>query len=113
MDDADPHATPPLGGHLACMNAAVLSRPTYPPLALVRGATVNLQGERYMKEDGNYAVLDEAVSKQENYCACLILDSSTFGDGFRQMLPPSQMFSLFGRPAFLNVLFGGTRRAGN
>lgn len=29
------------------------------------------------------------------------------------MLPPSQMFSLFGTPAFLNILFGDTRRADN
>ena len=66
-----------------------------------------------MKEDANYAVLGEAVSKQENYRAWQILDSSAFWEGFRQMLTPSQMFSLFGTPAFLNILFGGMRRADN
>ena len=100
-----------VGGHLAYMDAAVLSRPTYPPIAFVTGATVNLRGERYMKEDATYAILGQAVSEQEDYAAWLILDSRTFWKGFREMLPPSQMFSLYGTPAFLNILFGGTRKA--
>ncbi len=99
------------GGELACMDAAVLSRPCHPPLAYVTGALVNLQGKRFMNEDANYSVLGQAASEQESYASWLIVDSSTFWKGFRQLLPPGQLFSLFGMPAFLNLLFGGTKRA--
>ncbi|MGB8365306.1 MAG: FAD-binding protein [Rhizomicrobium sp.] len=99
------------GGQLACMDAAVLSRPTYPPLAYVTGALVNLEGRRYINEDANYSVLGQATSEQKDYAAWLIIDSRTFWKGIRQLLPPGQMFSLFGTPAFLNILFGGTRKA--
>lgn len=98
------------GGQLACMDAAVLSRPTYPPLAFVTGALVNLDGRRYCNEDANYSILGQATSEQQDYVAWLIVDSRTFWRGVRQLLPPGQLFSLFGMPAFLNILFGGTRR---
>jgi 3-oxo-5alpha-steroid 4-dehydrogenase len=100
-----------VGGQLACMDAAVLSRPCYPPLAFATGALVNLSGKRFMNEDANYSVLGQAVSEQENYVSWLILDSKTFWHGVRQLLPPGQLMSLFGLPAFLNILFGGTKRA--
>jgi len=99
------------GGELAYMDAAVLSRPTYPPLAFVTGALVNSDGKRYCNEDANYSVLGQATSEQKDYAAWLIIDSRTFWKGFRQLLPPGQLFSLFGMPAFLNILFGGTRKA--
>jgi 3-oxo-5alpha-steroid 4-dehydrogenase len=99
------------GGQLACMDAAVLSRPTYPPLAFVTGALVNIGGKRYCNEDANYSILGQATSEQTDYNAKLIVDSRTFWQGFRQLLPPGQLFSLFGTPAFLNILFGGTKKA--
>lgn len=99
------------GGQLAAMDAAVLSRPTYPPLAFVTGALVNLDGKRYCNEDANYSILGQATSEQKDYAAWLIIDSRTFWKGFRQLLPLGQLFSLFGTPAFLNILFGGTRKA--
>jgi 3-oxo-5alpha-steroid 4-dehydrogenase len=99
------------GGELACMDAAVLSRPCYPPLAFGTGALVNLGGKRFMNEDANYSVLGQAASEQEDYASWLILDSKTFWQGIRQLLPPGQLFSLFGLPAFLNILFGGTKKA--
>lgn len=98
------------GGQLACMDAAVLSRPTYPPLAFVSGALVNHDGRRYCNEDANYSILGQATSEQKDYVAWLIIDSRTFWQGVRQLLPPGQLFSLFGTPAFLNILFGGTCR---
>ncbi len=52
------------GGQLASMDAAVLSRPTYPPLAFVTGALVNLDGRRYCNEDANYSILGQATSEQ-------------------------------------------------
>ena len=99
------------GGELACMDAAVLSRPTYPPLAYVTGALVNSDGLRYKNEDANYSVLGQATSEQKDYAAWLIIDSATYWKGIRQLLPPKEMFSLFGAPAFLNILFGGTKKA--
>lgn len=67
------------GGELACMDAAVLSRPCYPPLAFGTGALVNLGGKRFMNEDANYSVLGQAASEQEDYASWLILDRRRFG----------------------------------
>lgn len=99
------------GGELSSMDAVALMRPLSPPRAFVQGVLVNAEGRRYINEDAYLGTVGQATAGQPGYHAWLILDSRTFREGIRQLLPPSEMFSWWGMPAWLNVLFGGTRRA--
>lgn len=99
------------GGQLSNMDAVALMRPLSPPRAFVRGVLVNAEGRRYINEDAYLGTVGQATVQQPGYHAWLILDSKTFREGVRQLLPPKEMFSWWGMPAWLNILFGGTRRA--
>jgi len=100
-----------VGGQLSNMDAVALMRPLSPPRAFVKGVLVNAEGRRYINEDAYLGTIGQATSGQPGYDAWLILDSATFWEGVRQLLPPGEMFSWWGMPAWLNILFGGTRRA--
>lgn len=100
-----------VGGQLGNMDAVALMRPLSPPRAFVRGVLVNREGQRYINEDAYLGHVGQATSAQPGYDAWLILDSAIFWRGIRQLLPPGEMFSWWGMPAWLNILFGGTRRA--
>ncbi len=99
------------GGQLSNMDAVALMRPLSPPRAFVQGVLVNVEGRRYINEDAYLGTVGQATAEQPGYDAWLILDSATFWEGIRQLLPPGEMFSWWGMPAWLNILFGGTRRA--
>jgi len=100
-----------VGGTLSAMDAVAVMRPLSPPKAFVKGALVNREGRRYINEDAYLGTVGQATAKQTNYDAWLVLDSSIFWEGVKQLLPPKEMFSWWGTPAWLNILFGGTRRA--
>lgn len=100
-----------VGGQLSNMEAVALMRPLSPPRAFVKGVLVNAEGRRYINEDAYLGTVGQATAEQPGYDAWLILDSATFREGVRQLLPPREMFSWWGMPAWLNLLFGGTRRA--
>ncbi|MDG2003677.1 MAG: FAD-binding protein [Novosphingobium sp.] len=100
-----------VGGQLAKMDAVALMRSLSPPRAFVQGVLVNAEGRRYINEDAYLGTIGQATAEQPGYDAWLILDSATFWQGVRQLLPPGEMFSWWGMPAWLNLLFGGTRRA--
>jgi 3-oxo-5alpha-steroid 4-dehydrogenase len=99
------------GGQCSNMDAVTLMRSITPPKAFVKGVLVNTDGERYINEDAYLGHIGLATAKQKNYDVWLVLDSKTFWEGVRQLLPPKEMFSWWGMPAVLNILFGGTRRA--
>ena len=84
-----------------------------PPTDFIYGVLVNLQGERFTPEDGYAGTTGVAVSEQsDDGVAWLILDAKTFWHGFRQLTwPPKNMLSWWGLPAFLSILFAGTKRA--
>jgi 3-oxo-5alpha-steroid 4-dehydrogenase len=98
------------GGHLANMEAVALMRSVSPPREYVKGLLVNGRGERYINEDAYLGHIGIATADQPDYASWLILDSRTFWAGIRQLLPPREMFSWWGMPAWLNILFGGVRR---
>jgi 3-oxo-5alpha-steroid 4-dehydrogenase len=102
------------GGATSLMDKLFLGRSIAPPEAFVDGIIVNTRGERFINEDAYISVLGEAISQQpDSGRAWLILDAPTFWTGIRQSLFPGKgRFWIWGAPALLNVLMGGTRRAG-
>lgn len=99
------------GGTLANMDAVALMRPLSPPHAFVAGILVNAEGQRYINEDAYLGNVGLATAEQTDFAAWLLLDASIFWKGISQLLPPREMFSWWGMPAWLNLLFGGTKRA--
>jgi 3-oxo-5alpha-steroid 4-dehydrogenase len=99
------------GGTVSNMDAVALMRPLSPPHAFVAGMLVNAQGQRFINEDAYLGNVGLATAEQSDFTAWLILDSAIFWRGVRQLLPPKEMFSWWGMPAWLNLLFGGTKRA--
>lgn len=98
------------GGDVGNMDAVALMRSVSPPEEYVKGMLVNARGERYINEDAYLGHIGLATAEQPDYACWLILDSRTFWKGIRQLLHPKEMFSWWGMPAWLNILFGGTRR---
>lgn len=98
------------GGHVGNMDAVALMRSVSPPPEYVKGILVNQRGERYINEDAYLGHIGLATAEQPDYSCWLILDGTTFWKGIRQLLHPKEMFSWWGMPAWLNILFGGTRR---
>jgi len=76
---------------------------------------VNIEGRRFINEDAYQSVFGETLSQQPGYGrGWLVLDSELFWKGIRQSLFPGKgMFMQWGAPALMNVLLGGTRRAGS
>lgn len=98
------------GGNVGNMDAVALMRSVSPPPEYVKGMLVNAHGERYINEDAYLGHIGLATAEQPDYACWLILDSKTFWKGIRQLLHPKEMFSWWGMPAWLNILFGGTKR---
>lgn len=101
------------GGTTALMDHVFLGRSIAPPEAFVDGIIVNAKGERFSSEDAYISALGEAISRQpDNGRAWLILDRASFWEGIKQSLfPGAGRFWIWGAPALLNVLAGGTKRA--
>ena len=98
------------GGYVGNMDAVALMRSVSPPPEYVKGMLVNANGERYINEDAYLGHIGLATAEQPDYACWLVLDSRTFWKGIRQLLHPKELFSWWGMPAWLNILFGGTRR---
>ena len=100
------------GGDLGCMDTVFIAKAISPPNEYSKGILVNLKGERLLNEDAYLGNVGNKVIEQENSVAWVILDSSTFWRGVRQLLwPLKNAFSWWGMPALANVVMGGTRRA--
>lgn len=102
-----------VGGRTDLMDKLFLGRSIAPPEAFVYGVIVNARGNRFINEDAYLGVLGDAISKQpEGGKAWLILDKHGFWKGVKQsMFPGKGMFLMWGAPALLNILMGGTKRA--
>jgi 3-oxo-5alpha-steroid 4-dehydrogenase len=101
-----------VGGVGADMESAIIVRSTTPPYAFVRGVLVNKDGKRIIAEDSYLGNIGQTIANQSGTIAWLVVDRSMFWNGIRELLPPKELFSMFGGPAMLNILFGGTRKAG-
>ena len=99
-----------VGGRVGLMDKMFLGRSITPPEAFVYGLIMNSNGERFVGEDAYNAVIGNAISNQPGGNAWLVLDRSQFWRGVKQSLFPGKgMFLLWGVPALLNVIMGGTR----
>lgn len=101
------------GGGVSHMDRLFCTKAISPPERFIEGVLVNEEGRRFIAEDAYVGNVGCAVSEQsDDGKAWLILDKKTFWGGVRQAIwPLSNMFSWWGMPVILNLLFGGTRRA--
>jgi 3-oxo-5alpha-steroid 4-dehydrogenase len=101
------------GGRIGLMDRYFLGRPIAPPEAFLYGLMVNLNGERFINEDAYQSLFGDKLAEQpEDGKAYLILDREHFWKGVKQSLFPGKgLFKLWGAPALLNIVLGGTRRA--
>ena len=102
-----------VGGTTALMDRICVARIVAPPNVFPRGLIVNADGRRFINEDAYAFVVGEAVAQQPREGqAWLILEGPDFWKGLRQSIWPGKgLFLLWGAPALINILLGGTRRA--
>ncbi|MEM8497144.1 MAG: FAD-binding protein [Pseudomonadota bacterium] len=100
------------GGALDCMGQVFLSKALSPPEAFSCGLLVGQDGARLINEDAYLGNVGNAIAQQGEGRAWVVLDSSTFWQGVRQLLwPISNALSWWGMPALMNIIMGGTKRA--
>ena len=102
-----------VGGATDLMDRICVARIVAPPNVFPNGILVNETGRRFVNEDAYAFVVGAAVAAQPGSGkAWLILEGRDFWTGLRQsMFPGKGLFLLWGAPALINILFGGTRRA--
>ena len=100
------------GGATGLMDRFFLGRPLAPPEAFIYGVLVNMEGHRFVNEDAYQSLFgDELANQSNNGRAYLLLDARHFWKGVWQSLFPGKgLFRLWGAPALLNIVRGGTRR---
>jgi 3-oxo-5alpha-steroid 4-dehydrogenase len=100
------------GGATGLMDRFFLGRPLAPPEAFIYGVLVNSEGHRFINEDAYQSLFgDELAEQSHNGRAYLVLDARHFWKGVWQSLFPGKgLFRLWGAPALLNIVLGGTRR---
>jgi 3-oxo-5alpha-steroid 4-dehydrogenase len=101
------------GGTTTLMEHVCVARIIAPPIAFPRGIIVNAAGQRFVNEDAYAFIVGGAVAAQPGGgTAWLILEARDFWLGLKQSLFPGKgLFLLWGAPAVMNILLGGTRRA--
>ncbi|MBW2712524.1 MAG: FAD-dependent oxidoreductase [Deltaproteobacteria bacterium] len=67
------------GGAIMNMSQGLLSTPFYPPAAHLKGILVNGQGQRFINEDVYHGRSSDAILRQQNGKAYLIVDDSLYG----------------------------------
>ncbi len=67
------------GGAIMNMSQGLLSTPFYPPADHLKGILVNGQGQRFINEDVYHGRSSDAILRQQNGKAYLIVDDSLYG----------------------------------
>jgi 3-oxo-5alpha-steroid 4-dehydrogenase len=101
------------GGATGMMDHSYLGLSIAPPNAFLKGIAVNSEGQRFINEEVYSGFLGEAIGRQKDGVAWLVLDRSIYSRLVRQALFSGKMFMSFGLPALMNILMGGTKRAGS
>jgi 3-oxo-5alpha-steroid 4-dehydrogenase len=103
-----------VGGVTACMDKAYAARNVAPPNALLDGILVNADGRRFVNEDSYSGILGLAIAQQPKGEAWLILSGTSLRRAIKQAMTSGMLFfKFYGVPALLNIILGGTRRAGS
>jgi 3-oxo-5alpha-steroid 4-dehydrogenase len=102
-----------VGGAVGLMDELFIGRPLSPPESYVEGVMVNAKGERFANEDAYQSLFGNTLARQpEGGKAWLILDDRLFWHAVKQSFFPGKgLFMLWGAPALLNMIMGGTKRA--
>jgi 3-oxo-5alpha-steroid 4-dehydrogenase len=102
-----------VGGYTDLMERVCVARTIAPPNVFPAGIIVNDTGARFINEDAYAFIVGGAIAEQKgSKKAWLILEGPDFWKGFRQSAFPGKgLFVLWGLPALINILLGGTRRA--
>ncbi len=102
-----------VGGGLSHMDRLFVTKAISPPHEFIFGVLVNMEGQRFITEDGYLGNVGCAISEQsQTGAAWLILDRNTFWSGVKQAVwPLKNAVSWWGMPALLNLILGGTKRA--
>lgn len=99
------------GGAVDLMDKLFLGSPLSPPISYLSGIIVNRDGARFINEDAYHARIGNAMAAQPGGVGWLILEGPCFRRAVKEALFPGKgMFMLWGAPALLNIMLGGTRR---
>jgi len=103
------------GGSVAKLDRAVLVRSIAPPNVMVQGLIVNRHGCRFVNEDVYTASLGDAILRQPDGNAWIVVDKALYRALLRQCMPTADKafstFKYYTVPVLLNLLFGGTKQA--
>ena len=78
----------------------------------VKGIAVNLNGDRFVNEEIYCGFLGDAIARQPDATAWLILDCKGFWRVVRECLNFDRaLFKIYLLPTLLNLMFGGTKKA--
>lgn len=101
-----------VGGATGAMDHSFLGRMIVPPKALVQGIMVNRAGDRFVNEDAYNAFLGNAIMRQPDGEAWIIIDGPLYWSLLRQCMPTGDgTFKPYLAPTLLNLFFGGTKKA--
>jgi len=101
-----------VGGATGCMDSAFVARLISPPNQLIKGIAVNLNGDRFVNEEIYCGFLGDAIARQPDATAWLILDCKGFWRVVRECLNFDRaLFKIYLLPTLLNLMFGGTKKA--
>lgn len=101
-----------VGGDTGAMDHSFLGRMIVPPKGLVQGIMINKNGDRFVNEDAYNAFLGDAIMKQPDGEAWIIIDGPLYWQLLRQCMPDGTgTFKPYLAPALLNLFFGGTKKA--
>jgi 3-oxo-5alpha-steroid 4-dehydrogenase len=102
-----------VGGQTDLLDRICVARTIAPPNIFPSGVIVNAEGQRFVNEDAYAFIVGGAIADLPGTgTAWLVLEGRDFWTGFRQSLFPGRgLFLLWGAPALINIVFGGTRRA--
>jgi len=100
-----------VGASVGHMDSVTAWRSISPPQSFVKSIVVNKQGRRFIAEDTYLGHLGNAIAKQDEQRAWLIIDSQTYWGAFKETLPRfgEEGYLEFRGPLLLNLLTNTTR----
>ena len=100
-----------VGASVGHMDSATAWRSISPSESFVKAVVVNKQGRRFVAEDTYLGHLGNAIARQDEQRAWLIIDSATYWGAFKETLPRlgEEGYLEFRGPLLLNLLINTTR----
>jgi 3-oxo-5alpha-steroid 4-dehydrogenase len=100
-----------VGGATDLMQNISVARTLVPPNIFAHGIVVNEAGKRFVNEAAYAMLVGDAILAQPSGKAWLILEGQDFWTGVWKSFFTGGNFLIWGAPALLNIIGGGTRRA--